>query len=681
MTHPIKATKWRPSGIRRRHEVLHASLGCQEKDTFDKMPTSRCADLSLNKFVKDYWCPSSGEVIEKPFCASTSSVDEARKALKALKYKNYQCIEKPLFFFSVNLVTDSLNIPYPSDFASFSFTPFQCLLNFNTLERITQYAQVIAAARRSARMIEIVNPNGDISPPVAIRPELSLSASSLTDFTNHSAQKSVMTNYDYTQYDAVAARLQAKAARDTAELEEYNSILDDDEGFGIHKCRPVADDEGSATDPPGGQEVEEWVSASAISLKSKRSLGIHSSAKYSSGIKLKSKRSWDTRKKAIDDKGSGSNIHQLSRGKNTKSGINAIKETYLTTPETNASSRQLKAFSYESETPLVTNSSGGRRTTSLVDPPIITPNFTLQKEKSKQLLDKFIALKNDDKSASTALTSRLTDDDTTTDGVVANSTNVSTIASRAATATIALECLSFRAADEADDDTTTDGVVANSTNSPTNSFTYASRETTEEIEVEQLDSFCGDENAAEDIFKENVISYNSFFSSSGSGDAVHHEVVSVARTFSTGQETESKTEIVSQPSVTEQAKEDKETSVSGLACINKLDKRKLSYGYYEGSLSDDDESDSDSSLESMDSLIRKQTFSCDPCGIGVIVDDISDAIHDIVSVFNFNSMKSQAEVSQRKGNSTDSRDDQSKTRRKAKFLRRQERELSKRMMV
>lgn len=514
-------------------------------------------------------------------------------------------------------------------------------------------------------MIEIVNPNGDISPPSAIRPELSLSASSLTDFTNHSAQKSVMTNYDYTQYDAVAARLQAKAARDAAELEEYNSILDDG-GFCIRKCRPVADDEVSATDPPGGQ-IEDWESASAISAKSKCSLGIHSLTRYSSGNHVQSKR-----KMKIDDKESASDIHQISREKNTKSGINSIKETYVTTPETKASSRQLKTFSYESETPLVTNSSGGRRTASLVDPPIIKPHFTLQNDKSKQLLDKFLAMKNDDRSASTALTSRLTDDDTTTDGVVANSTNTSW----EATEEIALECLSFRAADEVDDDTTTDGVVANSTNSSTNASTMK-----EEIEVDQIDSFCGADDAAEDIFKENVVSYNAFFSSSGFGDAVYHEVVSVPRTFSTGQEAVSETEIVSHPSVTEQSKEDQEASVSGLACINKLDKRKLSYGYYEGNLSDDDDSDSDSSLESMDSLIRKQTLSCDPCGIGGIMDDISDAIHDIASVFNFSSMKSQAEVSQMKGNNTDSREDQSKTRRKAEFLRRQERELRRRMLV
>ena len=460
--------------------------------------------------------------------------------------------------------------------------------------------------------MKIVNPNGEVdgdsSPHMIVRPAICLAASSLTDFSYHSAQKSIMTNYDYTQYDAVAARLRAKAARDAAKLEEYGSVLDDG-GFGIHKCRPVADDEFSVTDPPGGQ-VEECESvnskySSASSVKRWRSLDIHSLTKCSSDVSVKSNRSWDGRK-MIDDN----------------------QQTYLTTPETDAFSRQLKPFSNETETPLVTNSSLDRRTN-----PIITRHFAPEKGMSKQLLDKFVAMKSDERSASTALTSRLTDDDTTIDGVVSNSTN-------------------------------------------------ASRETKEEIEVECFDSFCADDDAAEDIFRENVISYNSLFSSQGgSEDALLYEVVSVSRSFSTLHEPESKTEIASPPSVTEQSKEDKEPSVTGLACIQKLDTRKLSYDFYQGSLNDDDESLSESSFDSIDSLIRKQPFPCDPCGIGGIMDDISDAIHDIANVFNIISPKRQADVSERKGNSTDSQDDESKTRRNAKFLRHQERELSRRMLV
>jgi len=563
-----------------------------------------------------------------------------------------------------------------------------------------------------------MKPNGEvdveISPRIIVGPAISLDASSVTDFTYHSAPRSIMTNYDYTQYDAAAAQMEAKTARDDAELEEYGSILDDG-GFGIRKSRPVADDEFGATNTPSRQ-VEEWESVSSkrsvdFSVKSKHSSGIHAMHRRSSDISIKSKRSFGNRKMKIDDgasekvnkMSSGSNIRRLLfRGKKAKGGINAIKETHTATPDTVASSRQLdpsqfsnKSFTNETETPLVTNSSVGRRTPSLVEPPFIpisiaSPHIAPRKERS--ILRKIAAMKDDE--GSSASTARLTDDDTISEGDT-NSNN----ATREPKETDVENSDSSRAVDDAaqaDDDVAQKGVQNN----------------LKENDVESPDSYCSVDavnDAAQKIFRENVINYNTFFSCPCSGDAatevavaddaVADDAVSVAMSSSTPvdeteskaesktevvvtissstltpvDETVSKIEIVPTQGVTVQPKEGKEAGASGLACINEFDSSKLSYDFYEGSLFDDEESvvigiGSARSFDSMDSLIRRDVFACDPCGIGGLMDDVSDAIQDIMRL--------------RKGTSPDSHDDESiKPRRKESFLRYQEQVLSQRRLT
>jgi len=543
-------------------------------------------------------------------------------------------------------------------------------------------------------MLMVMKPNGEvdveISPRIIVGPMISLDASSVTDFTYHSAPRSIMTNYDYTQYDAAAAQMEAKAARDDAELEEYGSILDDG-GFGIHKSRPVADDEFGATNTPSRQ-VEECESVNSkrsvdYSVKSKHSSGIHAMHRRTSDISIKSKRSFGNRKMKIDDfaaakvnKSSGSNIRRLLfRGKKAKGSINAIKETQTATPDTDASSRQLEpspfsnnSFTNETQTPLVTNSSVGRRTPSLVEPPFIpisiaSPHIAPRKERS--ILRKIAAMKDDE--GSSASTARLTDDDTISEGDT-NSNN----ATREPKEAVVESSDSFRTVD----DVAQKGV----------------QKFLKENDVESPDSYC----AAQKIFRENVINYNTFFSCPCSGDAatenaVADDEVSVAISSSTPvdetenksevvvtissstltpvDETVRKTEIVPSQGATVQPKEGKEAGASGLACINQLDTSKLSYDFYEGSLFDDEESvviGSARSFDSMDSLIRRDMFACDPCGIGGLMDDVSDAIQDIMRL--------------RKGTSPDSHDDyesnKNQPRRKESFLRYQEQVLSQRRL-
>mmetsp|Transcript_9028 Transcript_9028/g.18050 ORF Transcript_9028/g.18050 Transcript_9028/m.18050 type:complete len:562 (+) Transcript_9028:231-1916(+) len=553
-------------------------------------------------------------------------------------------------------------------------------------------------------MLMVMKPNGEvdveISPRIIVGPMISLDASSVTDFTYHSAPRSIMTNYDYTQYDAAAAQMEAKAARDDAELEEYGSILDDG-GFGIHKSRPVADDEFGATNTPSRQ-VEEWESVNSkrsvdYSVKSKHSSGIHAMHRRSSDISIKSKRSFGNRKMKIDDfaaakvnKSSGSNIRRLLfRGKKAKGSINAIKETQTATPDTDASSRQLEpspfsnnSFTNETQTPLVTNSSVGRRTPSLVEPPFIpisiaSPHIAPRKERS--ILRKIAAMKDDE--GSSASTARLTDDDTISEGGTNNSAN----ATREPKETEVVENSdSFRAVDDA---AAQKGV----------------QKKIKKNDVEGPDSYCSVDavnDATQKIFRENVINYNTFFSCPCSGDAatenaVADDEVSVAISSSTPvdetenksevvvtissstltpvDETVRKTEIVPSQGATVQPKEGKEAGASGLACINQLDTSKLSYDFYEGSLFDDEESvviGSARSFDSMDSLIRRDMFACDPCGIGGLMDDVSDAIQDIMRL--------------RKGTSPDSHDDyesnKNQPRRKESFLRYQEQVLSQRRL-
>jgi len=417
--------------------------------------------------------------------------------------------------------------------------------------------------------------------PSDVDETISVDASSITDFTYHSALGSIMTNYDYTQYDPAAARREElRAALAAAELGDYDSILDDG-GYGIHKSRAVAEDDGEEDDDDDDDEfsglpVEEW-----DSVKSKLSPD-----------NKKIDRTIESRTPQKVKKSPGSKIlHLLFKGKKAKDGINSNKNMFDATPETDVSSRQLDAspfsfesFSNESKTPLATNTSVGRRTPSLVgEPPIIpvaSPHIAPRKERANQLLRKINAIKEDEGSASTA---RLTDEDTS----------------------------------EGD----------------ANSSTSAMREPrTKESASEHSDSFCTVNDAAQQIFIENIVNYNSFFSV-GSGD------VSVARTSSTPfDEPESKSGIVSSPDTPVQPNGCKQSCVSGLACINKFDKRTLSFDFYDGSLGDTRESvtNGSASFDTIDSVIRKETCPSDPCGIGSITEAINDAIQDIAKVINSN---------------------------------------------
>ena len=178
----------------------------------------------------------------------------------------------------------------------------------------------------SERMLEIINPNGEVgggtSPRIIIGPSTSFDASSVTDLTDESALGSIMTNYDYAQYEAVAAHMQAKASNQDPELEDYESILDD-EGFGIHKSRPVTDEFSAKAAPRESEQVE---GNSKIS-SSKQSLDVHTATtKGDPGISAKPKSSSDTKKSknvAENKHHSPTGIRRLLffRGKNYKNGI------------------------------------------------------------------------------------------------------------------------------------------------------------------------------------------------------------------------------------------------------------------------------------------------------------------------------------------------------------------------
>ena len=443
----------------------------------------------------------------------------------------------------------------------------------------------------------------DGSPRVIVGPTISVDASSVTDFTNHSALRSIMTNYDYTQYDASAARREElRAALAAAELGDYVSILDDG-GFGIHKSRPVAadddeddddddddDDEFSAPNTP--QRQFEVPDSGKVKRSSALNLSIdsHGKKKIERTPEASSQASPQKQK---GKKSPGSKIFRiLFKGKKAKGGINANKEKFAAT-ETDASSRQLdpSPFSDEAaETPIVNNASDGRRTHSfLVEPPIIpiaSPHIAPRKERANQLLRKINAIKEDEGSASTA---RLTDEDTS----------------------------------EGD---------ANSTS--------ATRETKESA-VDGSYSFHTVDDATQKIYMDNIVNYNSFFSA-GSGD------VSVARTSSTPfDETESKSGIVPSLGVMVQV-QPKQSLDSGLARIHNFDSRELSSDFYDVSL--ESATQGSASFDTIDSVIRKETCACgDPCGIGEIMEDIHDGILDIANVFNSKSVERKSEGSKREG--------------------------------
>ena len=82
-----------------------------------------------------------------------------------------------------------------------------------------------------------------------------------------------------------------------------------------------------------------------------------------------------------------------------------------------------------------------------------------------------------------------------------------------------------------------------------------------------------------------------------------------------------------------QPKEGKQSRVPGLSCINKFETRKISY---DGSVDDEDSiaNTSARSFDSIDSLLRKGGFACDPCGIGEVMDDVHDAIQNVAKAFH-----------------------------------------------
>ena len=212
-------------------------------------------------------------------------------------------------------------------------------------------------------MLDFINPNGEvedaeIGPNYIIGPIKSLDTSSVTDFTTNttiSALRSIVTNYDYTQYDADAA----KRVEIYADDEEDSDSLFDDEGFGIHKSKPIVD---------GGMIVED-----ATAQKLQKSTALKGNDMLFN---------WDT----------------------AKGGINGLGEDKL--------SRELspKPSSYmdETETPIVTNV--GRKFSFVGTPfvPLASSHNDPNKQRSNQILKD--GLIQDEGSASTA---KLTEDGTT----------------------------------------------------------------------------------------------------------------------------------------------------------------------------------------------------------------------------------------------------------------------------
>lgn len=335
-----------------------------------------------------------------------------------------------------------------------------------------------------------------------------------------------MTNYDYTQYDAAAARRdELKAVFAAAELIDYDSIFDDGD-FGIHKSRPVKEEDENDDDDNDDDNKMIERTPEAFSQASQK-------VKRSPGSKI---------------------IRLLFGGTKAKGGINApTKEAFATTPDTDVSSRQLNSPPFSNnpnatdETPIVTNSTFGRRTPSLAEPPVIpiaSPHIAPRKvraAKQLHLMKKISAIADGAGSSSEATsedTARLTDEDTSYEDEV-NSTD-------------------------------------------------ATREP-KEIAIKDSDSSCANDDAAQLIFMENVVNYNSFFSSDSNADK--REGKSISRTPSSD---------VHNGSVYEN-----ESIING-----------------------------STSFGTVDSIILNGGCSCDPCGIGEMIDDVGDAIQEIVGVFN-----------------------------------------------
>ena len=321
-----------------------------------------------------------------------------------------------------------------------------------------------------------------------------LSSSSVTEFTNHISAahpRSIMTNYDYTQYDASSSMMkeELRAALASSELiDDYNSILDNS-GCGIHKSSwPVdEEEEDDAKDKaniilaPNTPRTSGDTESKCAASSPNNTLDIDTTlTKSSTKASQKSKKS------------SGSKILRLFlRGKKSKrstskkGGVIAASST-PDTPDTDASSRKLDDCSplphndtlASDVTPTATGSSFIQRRSSFAEPPIIplisSPHIPPRKERVNQqervndLLRKISAREDEmSKGASSQDTARMTDDDTS------------------------------------------DGGEVNST--------AATREPKEGYNSEDC-PVDDDNDAAKHIFVENVVNYNSFFSGSGCTD-------------------------------------------------------------------------------------------------------------------------------------------------------------------
>lgn len=413
-------------------------------------------------------------------------------------------------------------------------------------------------------------------------------AVSVTQFTSQSADhpRSIMTNYDYTQYDASSSMMkeELRAALASSELsDDYNSILDNS-GCGIHKSSWPVDEE---------EEDDAKVKANTIlapntprtpgDAESKRAASSQSNLldidtthkKSSTKASQKSKKSSsDTKILRLFFGGKKS-----KRSTSKKGGVIAASNT-PDTPDTDASSRKLDCspLPYNDAeasdvNPTATDSSFIQRRSSFAEPPMIplisTPHIPPRKELVNQqegvndILRKISSAREDEmsKDASSQDTARMTDDDTSNGGEV--------------------------------------------------NSTAATREPKEGYNSEDC-PVDDDNDAAKHIFMENVFNYNSFFSESGCIDVAT--------------ETNSKSDVLDvdvQP----------ELGTSGQPADGNKSKQApaLSTEYNDTSVCDDESNMNDAA--SVDGTLDSIDHTCDPCGVvGELMADVSEAIQDLVDL-------------------------------------------------
>jgi hypothetical protein len=400
-----------------------------------------------------------------------------------------------------------------------------------------------------------------------------LSSSSVTEFTNHISAahpRSIMTNYDYTQYDASSSMMkeELRAALASSELiDDCNSILDNS-GCGIHKSSwPVDEEEEDDAKVKANTILAPNTPRTSGDTESKRAASSPNNTLDIDTTLTKS----STKASQKSKKSSGSKILRLFlRGKKSKRSASKKGGVIATcstpdTPDTDASSRKLDDCSplphndtlASDVTPTATDSSFIQRRSSFAEPPIIplisSPHIpprnerVQQQERVNDLLRKISAREDEmSKGASSQDTARMTDDDTS------------------------------------------DGGEVNST--------AATREPKEGYNSEDC-PVDDDNDAAKHIFVENVVNYNSFFSGSGCTDVA--------------------TEIDS-----------KDEDADG---IKSKQPRTLSTEYNDSSVCDD-ESNMDGAA-SFDDTLDSINHTCDPCGVvGELMADVSEAIHDLIDL-------------------------------------------------